>query len=209
MESLAWHIVCNSCCCDRINNSFLTVFAARKTVMRMQRLGLLGTIAAAVCLVGCDQINHDSTASPDRTTSEDVQKEVGEAAETTGKYVGQKKDEFLSSMNEKLAKLDAQIDELKDRGSRLAEDQKKEWNEQLADLETKRQQFKNEYDEASKASGEAWGDVKKGVESAWNDLKNAVDDAAQRFQSEEEPVKDDPITKPTGESTEPSPPTPQ
>lgn len=123
-----------------------------------------------------------SPAEAQPVTADEVQNEFEDAADTTRQLTMQKKDEYLQALDKQLEALDQQIAELKQKSAELGEGAKQRWNDSLADLEQKRQQYQQKYDEMTSASGDAWQELQGGIEAAWSDLKAAVDDAAKHFQ---------------------------
>ena len=163
-------------------------------------------IALATGLSGCGDAppaasipNPESASSTSVTASEvttdDVQREVGEAVDTASAYADQSKDEYQAAMQKKLDELDAKIDKFQARTGAASEDAKvdaqRNYEETMRALREKRQALSKEFDEFKEASSDAWRDVATGLDAAWDDVSSAFSNAADRFQDpEEEPVKD-------------------
>ena len=80
-----------------------------------------------------------------------------------------------------LNELDAEIAKLREKGSDLKDEAKANWDQKMAELETKREAARAKLAEVSHSSAEAWKDVQKGAQSAWDELDKAFRDASQEF----------------------------
>lgn len=138
-------------------------------------LMLVGLIAP----LGCDRSSSDRT--PENVTSQDVRRDAAEAANTTAEYSQQAKEEFQQKLDAQLSELDAKIATLREKGADLKDDAKANWEQTMADLETKRDAARAKLAEVGSASAEAWKDVRKGAQSAWDELDRAFRDASQKF----------------------------
>jgi TolA-binding protein len=136
-------------------------------------------VAGFVAIAGCGEQPADPT--PNKVTSEDVRREVGEAADTAAEYSRQTKEEFQEKMDARLKELDGEIATLREKGSELKDDAKADWERKMADLETKREAARAKLDEVSQSSAEAWKDLQKGAQAAWDDLDKAFHEAASEF----------------------------
>ena len=119
--------------------------------------------------------------TPNKVTSEDVHRDFGQAIQTAAEVSQQTPEEYQQSLAARLAKLDAEIAKLREKGRDLKDQAKVNWDRKLADLETKRDAARAKLTEVSTASAEAWKDVQKGAQSAWDELDKAFRDASREF----------------------------
>ena len=138
-------------------------------------LMLVGLLAP----LGCDRSSPDRT--PDNVTSQDVRRDAAQTANTTAEFSQQTKEEFQQKLDAQLNELDAKIATLREKGADLKDDAKANWEQTMADLETKRDAARAKLGEVGSASAEAWKDVQKGAQSAWDELDKAFRDASQKF----------------------------
>jgi hypothetical protein len=144
--------------------------------MIMRSLNYAGALIVGLLLCGCNTENSALPAKP--TTGEDVRRDVGKAAETTGTYLSEKQAEYTAELKQRLGGLDVKIAELKQRGKELGKDAHERWKPQLDRLEELRQETETKLESVQKASGPAWEDLKQGAESAWKKLHEAYEHAS-------------------------------
>jgi TolA-binding protein len=145
----------------------------------MSRFVWMLMLAGLLVALGCEQKPADRT--PGKVTSEDVRRDVDQAAKTAGEYSQQTKDEYQKKLENQLNELDAKIVKLREKGSSLKDKAKVNWDQKMADLETKRKAASAKLAEVGSSSAEAWKDVRKGAQSAWDDLDKAFRDASKEF----------------------------
>ena len=145
--------------------------------MRMTSACLL---IGCVALCGCNAENSAPPARP--TTGEDVRRDVGKAADTTGAYLSEKRDEYAAELKQRLGGLDVKIAELKQRANELGKDAHERWKPQLDRLEELRQETESKLESVQKASGPAWEDIKQGAESAWKKLHESYEHASSSLE---------------------------
>ena len=136
-------------------------------------LMLVGLFAA----IGCEQQPADRTS--EKVTSEDVRRDAVQAVNTAAKFSQQTKEEFHKHLDARLKEMDAEIAKLREKGRDLKD--KANWDQKMAELETKREGASAKVAEVAHASEEAWEDVRKGAQSAWEELDTAFRDASQEF----------------------------
>ena len=148
-------------------------------------------LAASVVVVGCKPepvAPAPKTApTPPMVTSQDVQRDVGQAVDTAAEFSQQTKEEFQNRLTARLKDLDAEIAKLREKGRELKDQAKEDWNRKMSDLETKREAARAKLAEIGESSAEAWKDVQKGAQSAWEDLDKAFREAAREFDSSAKP----------------------
>ena len=145
----------------------------------MSRLLWLLIPAGLLTVSGCEQKPAEQT--PERVTSEDVHRDVGQAAKTAAEFSQQTKEEFQKTLEARLQELDAEIAKLREKGRDLKIEAKSNWDQQMIELESKRDAARAKLAEVGSASAEAWKDAQKGAQSAWDELEKAFHDAAQEF----------------------------
>ena len=145
----------------------------------MSRLVWMLILAGLLAVPGCGQSPADRT--PGKVTPEDVRRDAGKAAKTTAEYSQQTKEEFQKKLEAQLNELDAKIVKLRQQGRDLKDKAKANWDQKMAELETKRKAAGAKLAEVGHSGAEAWKDVRKGTESAWNDLDKAFRDASKEF----------------------------
>ncbi len=136
-------------------------------------------LAGFIAVTGCEQKSSDQT--PGKVTSEDVRRDAGQAVDTAAKFSQQTKEEFQKRLEARLEELDVKIAELREKGKDLKDEAKANWDQKLADLETKRDAARAKLAEVGQSSAEAWKDVQQGAQSAWDDLEQAFQDASREF----------------------------
>ncbi len=101
-------------------------------------VGLL--LVGGMC--GCAEDRRDAPGSaqkpPQQTTSEEVKRDVDQAAETTSQYLDKKREEFRRNWEQQMAELDGDIERLKQRASEVREDARPRWEAAMKELEVKR-----------------------------------------------------------------------
>ena len=116
-----------------------------------------------------------------KVTSEDVRRDAGQAVKTAVDYSQQAKEDFQKNLDARLNELDAKIAKLREKGRNLKDKAKADWDQKMAELETKRDATRAKLAEVGHASAEAWKDVQKGVKSAYDELNKSFHDAWKEF----------------------------
>ena len=102
----------------------------------MSRFVWMLMLAGLLAAIGCEQKPADRT--PGKVTSEDVRRDAGQAVNTAAEYSQQTKEEFQKKLDARLNELDAEIAKLREKGRDLKDEAKANWDQKMADLETKR-----------------------------------------------------------------------
>jgi predicted nuclease with TOPRIM domain len=129
-----------------------------------------------------DGVESKAASQDDAATLEEVKGKVGEAADVTREFAAQEMQDYADSLKNKLKELDAQREQLKQKGEELAGDARQRWEDRLSALEDKRKKLQEDLDRLAGASGDAWQEMRKGIDAAWDDLKKATDEAAKEFE---------------------------
>ena len=145
----------------------------------MSRFVWMIVLAGLLAAIGCERKPADRT--PGKVTSEDVRRDAGQAVKTAAEYSQQTKEEFQKNLDARLNELDAKIARLREKGRNLKDKAKANWDQKMAELETKREAASAKLAEVGHSSAEAWKDVQKGAQSAWDELDKAFRDASRQF----------------------------
>jgi hypothetical protein len=145
----------------------------------MMRYRWMVMLVGMLTPIGCEQKPADR--SPGKVTSEDVRRDAGQAVNTAAEFSQQAKEEFQKKLAARLKELDDEIVKLREKGRDLTDKAKANWDQKLAELETKRDAVRAKLAEVGNSSAEAWKDVQKGAQSAWDELDKAVRDASREF----------------------------
>ena len=145
----------------------------------MSRFVWMLMLAGLLAPIGCERKAPDRT--PGKVTSEDVRRDAGQAVNTAVEYSQQTKEEFQKKLEAQLNELDAKIAKLREKGHDLKDKAKANWDQKMAELETKREAVSAKLAELGHSSAEAWKDVQKGAQAAYDDLDKAFRDAAKEF----------------------------
>ena len=126
-------------------------------------------------------------AATDKTTMQDVKKEMAETAETIKHYSADQRDEALKKAKAIMDDLDAKIDKL---GSSIH----KQWGTMdqaarrkaqaaLDRLKRQRKEMADSYTALQESTAGAWENVKKGFADSYTDLHDAWQKAEKEFDS--------------------------
>jgi chromosome segregation ATPase len=126
---------------------------------------------------------------------EDAGEKLGEATKDAGNKLEQSKDKFVTSTRDEIRELDERIDKLKDRINSSAKNAKRETTEEsreargnmqdeLKDLELKRNNLDKQLEKLENASQSVWQDMKKGISDAVSDIKEATNKVEERVEKE-------------------------
>ena len=154
--------------------------------LKLTMCALLG-----VSLCGCEpveapSVSADGAAAGGAETVEpsklqQVQREIEEAVQATSQYTAEQKEKCVADLKQRLEGVDASLEELKEDASNLSADAKQRWQQGLSDIESKRDELREQLADLSDASGDAWSELKVGFKDAWQDLGNSVEKAAEAF----------------------------
>jgi chromosome segregation ATPase len=85
------------------------------------------------------------------------------------------------NLDARLNELDTQIAALREKGRDLKDQAKANWDQKMADLETKRDPARAKLAAVGQSNAEAWKDVQQGTQSAWDELDKAFQNASREF----------------------------
>ena len=88
---------------------------------------------------------------------------------------------YTRKLEAEIEEWNAEIDLLRAKAKSASADAQLDYEQQIDDLKSKRDEMEGKLQELNDASADAWEDVKRGVDRAWKDMSAAVDAAASRF----------------------------
>lgn len=139
-------------------------------------------LAAAALLVGCGPSDPPAPMTESTPpTATDVKDKVKEAAEATKDYLAGGKDEFVATMNQKLAALDARVAELAKKSEGYKDDAKVQADQALASLKEQRSKLSEKLEALKQSSADTWKDMKAGLATAMEELEQAYERAKAKF----------------------------
>jgi ElaB/YqjD/DUF883 family membrane-anchored ribosome-binding protein len=107
-------------------------------------------------------------------TQEQVKEDVNQAIETTGKYIGQKKDAVIAQTKEMYSRFEGEIQSFL---SDVKNQSEEKWQTLKPDIEAKLEIAKQKFDDMNQASSDKFDQAKKAFDGAMQDLKNAYEKA--------------------------------
>lgn len=134
---------------------------------------LIPFLAATVCLTGCNK---------DQTTSQQIDKvqtETAQAAQNMKDYTYAEKAEFVKSMQDQLATLNADLDKLSAKIDTSSDSLKAEAKPKLQALRDQAAQLNQQLADAQNATESTWDSVKNGTKKAYASLQTSFMDARQ------------------------------
>ena len=138
-------------------------------------IGLVGLLSVA----GCEPPG--AASAPGKTSSDDVIRDIGKAAETTVEFAHQTKEEFEEKLQARLKELNIRIAKLREKGHDLKGDAKEKWARSMEDLEAKRDVAEARLAEVRESTAEAWEDLRMGAQVAWKEMENSFHEASKEF----------------------------
>lgn len=130
---------------------------------------------------GLVPLTEDQPADEQSMDFQKVKDDVGATLERAKESTAETRDTIVSQLRSQMDKLDAKIDEWKQKGGDLSGDAKERWEERRQELDKQRQAFRDKLNELGDESGSAWEEMKSGLSNAWDELRKAADDAAEEF----------------------------
>jgi len=91
------------------------------------------------------------------------------------------KKEYISYLHKKIDEWNDDIDSLLERAERVDAESKAELQDQIRNLQGKRDEIERKIAELSQAGAGAWEDMKSGLDLAWEAMNLAVKSASNRF----------------------------
>jgi chromosome segregation ATPase len=124
-------------------------------------------------------------AATDKTTMQDVKKEMAEAAETIKHYSVDQRDEALNKAKAVMDDLDAKIDKLETsihkQWGKMDKAARHKARVALDGLKRQRKEMAKSYNALQQSTAGAWEHVKKGFADSYTDLHDAWQKAEKEF----------------------------
>ncbi len=89
--------------------------------------------------------------------------------------------QYQEKIEAKLRELDQEIDALKAKTAKQSKVARKQLNQQMSELDQKREVAHQEFEKLRNSSQGAWQDMKAGIDAAMDDLETAYERAASHF----------------------------
>ena len=141
-----------------------------RTTLRPTTLLLLCMTTAL--LTACGDQKEPATSKP-AVSSEDVKREVGDAAETTMAYLEGRKREYQEQVAARLEDYDKKLGELKAMAMTMGDEARTRINQKIEVLRKKEAAAYQKLDEVKIAADNAWHESKSRMDSALAELENA------------------------------------
>ena len=93
----------------------------------------------------------------------------------------EKRDAYQQKLQAQLDEWSADIDKLKAKTNKASAQAQIEHKEQIADLQSKREDAVKKMQQLQQAGEDSWEEMRSGLEAAWNDLAVAVKSARSKF----------------------------
>jgi len=142
---------------------------------------LVSVLSLAALITGCEPANQTSQVERQQTDAaeryEEATKEIVEAAEAAGSYAEAQKAVFVTQMEERVAALKSETEDLRARIANTNDEVKAEGAKKLEALQEKAEQLGGQLDEVRNATESNWEEVKAGFETTYNETREAFDDA--------------------------------
>ncbi|MBY5986760.1 hypothetical protein [Roseovarius atlanticus] len=91
------------------------------------------------------------------------------------------KDAYTKKLEAQMKEWQANIDKLRAQAEKAQADSQIEYERQLKDLRSRRDELHEKLSELQKNQSAAWNDIKAGADKAWDDMSKAMQDAWKRF----------------------------
>jgi hypothetical protein len=150
-----------------------------------QKHNVIAVLSLAALVAGCqptdtasnnevDQLREDATAQ-----YEDARRESQEAVRAANEYADAQKTAFVAEMEQRVAGLRNEVDELRVTVANSTNQVKTEGQEKLDELTRQADQLDGQLKELRNASESNWEDLKDGFETAYHQTRQAFNDARQ------------------------------
>jgi uncharacterized lipoprotein YehR (DUF1307 family) len=137
-------------------------------------IGLVIAAALSLSMTGCEKKPGEAV--------KDAANATGSAAETTGEYLTQKKDDAVKAIQEKIDFLDTKWQELQDKAQPTTDEAKAEFQKAKDQMAMTLADAKTKLVEAKDASADVWQkNVKPEIDAALDKAQKLYEDTAARF----------------------------
>jgi DNA repair exonuclease SbcCD ATPase subunit len=135
--------------------------------------GILAVCVIMALLPACGDQKEPETSQKPSVTSENVKKEVKDAAETTMTYLEERKKEYQEQVAARLADYDKKLEELKAEAMTMGEEAQAKINQKMEVLQTKVASAYQKLDDLKIAADNTWEASKSHMDSALEEVENA------------------------------------
>jgi len=91
---------------------------------------------------------------------------------------------YQGEMEKKLQEWGAKLDELKANADNIGDNVRAEYDQQIQDLQAKKEDLEGKLAELKSTSDDAWASVQSGFQSAWDELSAGFEEAFSKFSKE-------------------------
>lgn len=153
-----------------------------KSVTKLTRLLATGlgvlTLTAAGCYETPPERVGDSQSTQNRQEDDaydDAKQELQQAGDAIKDLAEKERDAFVAKINDRLEDVDRSIEEMKQDAKEATGDARRELEERIQVIETKRDALEERLQEVGDETGKAWGRLRERIREAWDELKQAND----------------------------------
>lgn len=144
---------------------------------------MLRTLLIVVMVIGMAAVA--GCKKEEDSAGERMREEAREAAEATGEWAAETRQDLVETAEDRVASLKESIRELGERAAEKGGEVRQQWEDDIRPkLEQKLGQAEEQLAELKDSGGDAWKDLKAGVRQVVGDLQDAYEDAKARIQGE-------------------------
>lgn len=141
---------------------------------------LVSVFSLAALITGCEPANQTPQAEGQPTEAaeryEEATQEIVEAADAAGSYAKAQKTVFVTQMEERIAALKSEAEDLQAQIADTTNEIKAEGEKRLEALKQQAEQLGGQLEEVRSATESDWEEVKAGLETAYNETREAFDE---------------------------------
>ncbi len=141
-------------------------------------------LLALSMLFGAAACNQGGKQNKEEITKEEVKSEIKDAAGTANAYLTQEQQEVVDAYEERMDKLQVQIDELNDQMESASESARLIYQNRINEFETVYARAESDVEDLKNASQDAWEELNKGLEEAISELEEAFQRTKEEFNEE-------------------------
>jgi len=103
-------------------------------------------------------------------------------------YIFEEKNDFKNDVDESLAKLDEEIQNLQQDADQATSETKQIYTERIAELKTHRDHINGKIKDVAAVTEDNWEDFKSEITSAWDDIENSYNQIAREIEEDKDKV---------------------
>jgi|GEM_PF-6170267 hypothetical protein len=132
-----------------------------------------------------EDATHEATATTtdEGLTSEDVQAEMGEAADTLGQYAYEQKEQFETAARKQLADMDARLDDLGKEAAMVREGARDQWKETVNQLQSQQDDLERALEQTLEVPAEGWLKARDELIEAKNGLAQMLEEVSEKLET--------------------------